>query len=53
MHVPVLQPIESPGHKLLNDKEVLNILTKYKNPIGVFSGHYHTTKIIPKSNLLL
>lgn len=52
MHVPVIEPFESSSHKLLNDKEVLEILSKYKNPIGVFSGHYHTTKIIPKGNLI-
>lgn len=51
-HVPIVEPFSSPGHKLLNDKEVLEILSKYKNPIAVFQGHYHTTKIIPKSNLL-
>ena len=28
------------------------ILEKYKNPIGVFTGHYHTTKIVQKENLL-
>lgn len=52
MHVPVIEPFASSSHTLLNDKEVLNILSKYKNPIGIFSGHYHATKIIPKGNLI-
>ncbi|MBR1753819.1 metallophosphoesterase [bacterium] len=51
-HVPIVEPFSSSGHKLLNDDKVLAVLEKYKNPIAVFSGHYHTTKIIPKDNLL-
>lgn len=51
-HVPIVEPLSSKGHKLLNDKEVLEILNKNKNPIAIFQGHYHTTKIIPKGNLL-
>lgn len=52
MHVPVIEPFASQSHKLLNANEVLNILEKYKNPIAIFSGHYHTTKIIPKGNMI-
>lgn len=51
-HVPIIEPFKSSGHKLNNDEEVLKILSKYKNPIGVFSGHYHTTRIIQKDNIL-
>ena len=51
-HVPIVEPFSSSGHKLINDKEVIEVLQKYKNPIAVFSGHYHTTKIIPKDNIL-
>jgi 3',5'-cyclic AMP phosphodiesterase CpdA len=52
MHVPAVEPFSSSSHKLLNDDEFLNILSKYKNPIGVFSGHYHATKIIPRGNII-
>ena len=52
LHVPVIEPFESSNHKLLNSDEVLSILKKYDNPIGVFSGHYHTTKIVQEGNLL-
>ncbi len=51
-HVPIIEPFSSENHKLLNADEVLAILEKYKNPIGVFTGHYHTTKIVQKENLL-
>lgn len=52
LHVPIVEPLHSEGHKLLNADEVLNILNKYKNPIAVFSGHYHTTKITQLANVL-
>ena len=52
MHTPIIEPFSSPTHRLLNDNEALTILKKYKNPIAIFSGHYHATKIIPKGNLL-
>lgn len=51
-HVPVIEPFESPNHKLLNSDELLAILGKYKNPMGIFTGHYHTTKIVQKDNML-
>ena len=51
-HVPFLEPIAVENHKLLNYQEALNILAKYKNPIAVFQGHYHVTKIEQKNNIL-
>lgn len=51
-HVPIIEPFPSPNHRLLNAAEVENIIEKYKNPIGVFQGHYHATKIIPKENVV-
>ena len=52
LHVPVIEPYNSPSHRLLNRYEVLEILHKYKNPIIVCSGHYHGTKIIQENNVL-
>lgn len=52
MHMPLVEPFPSPGHKLRNDGEVMAVLKKYKNPIGVFTGHYHTAKIEQQDNII-
>lgn len=52
MHVPVIEPFPSAGHKLLNAPEVLAVIEKYKNPIAVFQGHYHAAKITQRDNVL-
>lgn len=52
LHVPIIEPLHSENHKLLNADEVLKTINKYKNPIAVFSGHYHTTKITQMGNVL-
>ena len=52
MHVPVIEPFPSAGHKLLNAAGVQNILKKYKNPIALFQGHYHAAKITQQDNIL-
>ncbi len=52
MHVPLKEPFSSPSHKLLDDNEMMAILKKYNNPIGIFSGHYHTTKIFQEGNII-
>ncbi len=52
VHVPIIEPLHSEGHRLLNADEVLAVINKYKNPIAVFSGHYHTTKITQMKNVL-
>lgn len=52
LHVPVLEPLQSSSHELLNADKVNLILEKYKNPIAVFSGHYHTTKVTQVGNIL-
>jgi len=51
-HVPIIEPFSSPNHKLRNAEEVRSIIEKYKNPIGVFTGHYHVTKVIQHNNVL-
>ena len=52
MHVPVLEPYNSPNHRLLDADKMQEILNKYKNPIAVFQGHYHGAKITQKENIL-
>ena len=51
-HVPIIEPIPSEGHRLLNAGEVRNILEKHKNPIAVFQGHYHAAMIKQIGNVL-
>lgn len=52
MHGPVVEPLKSESHSLNNANQVLDVLLKHKAPIALFSGHYHTTKVIQKGNLL-
>ncbi len=52
MHVPLIEPFASPNHKLRNSSAVIKLLESYKNPIGVFQGHYHATKITQHDNVL-
>lgn len=52
MHVPVIEPFASPGHKLRNAGAVKSLIESYKNPIGVFQGHYHAAKITQHDNVL-
>lgn len=52
LHFPVLEPLNSSSHRLLNAGKISEILVNYKNPIAIFSGHYHTTKITQSGNIL-
>lgn len=52
LHHPLVEPLSSKSHRVLNSDEVLNVINKYKNPIAVFSGHYHTTKVTQIGNVL-
>lgn len=52
MHVPILEPFNSPNHRLLDADKVEEILNKYKNPIAIFQGHYHVAKITQKDNIV-
>lgn len=52
IHHPLVEPLKSDSHRILNADEVLKVITKYKNPIAIFSGHYHTTKITQLGNVL-
>lgn len=52
LHMPLVEPLHSESHRILNSDEVLKVINKYKNPIAIFSGHYHTTKITQCGNVL-
>lgn len=52
LHMPFIEPLSSPNHRILNADELLTVIEKYKNPIAIFSGHYHATKITQKENIL-
>lgn len=52
IHGPLVEPLHSASHVTLNADEVLKVINKYKNPIAIFSGHYHTTKITLMGNVL-
>lgn len=52
MHVPLIEPFTSPNHRLKNAVQVMSIIENYKNPIGVFQGHYHATRVVQHDNVL-
>ena len=52
MHVPLVEPFASPNHRLKNASQVMALIESYKNPIGVFQGHYHATRVIQHDNVL-
>lgn len=52
MHIPVIEPFASPNHKLRNSSQVRSLIESYKNPIGVFQGHYHAARVVQHDNVL-
>lgn len=52
MHVPLIEPFASPNHRLRNASAVMGLIESYKNPIGVFQGHYHATRVEQRGNVL-
>lgn len=52
LHFPLLEPFPSTNHRILDSDEFYAVLNKYKNPIGIFTGHYHTTKITRVNNII-
>jgi len=52
MHVPLIEPFASPNHRLKNASQVMGLIESYKNPIGVFQGHYHATRVVQHDNVL-
>jgi len=53
LHVPIVDPYASEHHNMLNGKEVFDVIGKYKNPIAIFQGHYHASKIKQINNILV
>jgi 3',5'-cyclic AMP phosphodiesterase CpdA len=52
MHIPLIEPFASPNHRLRNASQVMGLIESYKNPIGVFQGHYHATRVVQHENVL-
>lgn len=52
LHHPIIEPFSSSYHKILNTEDFYQIVDKYKNPIAIFSGHYHATKITQEKNIV-
>ncbi|MCD7780494.1 MAG: metallophosphoesterase [Candidatus Gastranaerophilales bacterium] len=52
MHFPIFPPYESKHLELLNADKLKAVLQKHDMPIALFTGHYHTTKITQKNNIL-
>lgn len=48
----MIEPFASPNHRLKNASEVMALIESYKNPIGVFQGHYHAAKVTQHDNVL-
>ena len=51
-HIPIVQPIADEHHVMDNGNDVLEVVSKYKNPIIVLQGHYHVSKIKQINNIL-
>ena len=52
IHFPPVEPYNFNNHGILNDDDLKKVLEKYNMPMAVFSGHYHTTKIRQRSNII-
>lgn len=52
LHFPLVEPFPSIHHRIINAEEFQSVLDKYTLPMAIFTGHYHTTKIIQKGNIL-
>lgn len=52
LHFPLFEPFDSEDHRIDNRKEFKALLEKYEMPIAIFAGHYHTTKIVKRGNIL-
>lgn len=52
IHFPLVTPYDSKHHEIINADEFKEVLSKYKMPIAIFSGHYHAAKITRRGNIL-
>ena len=44
-HFPVVEPIHSNTHQVLNTDEYFKVIDKHSNVVAVLSGHYHKQKV--------
>ncbi len=51
-HFPVLEPFKSKSHRILNQQDLLNVLTDSDKKILYLSGHYHATKVKMYKNVI-
>jgi 3',5'-cyclic-AMP phosphodiesterase len=51
-HFPLVYPIKSASHEVLNQEEYLALLDKHPNVKALFSGHYHVEKIQTRNGVL-
>jgi len=51
-HFPLLYPVKSESHEVINQAEYLELLDRHPNVKALFSGHYHVEKIQERSNVL-
>ena len=51
-HVPIDEPYSSSNHKMLNEQQVKDLLSNYKNPIIVLQGHYHCVRAKQRDNII-
>ncbi len=52
IHHPIFEPYNEKKHRIINTKEIENLLNSCDRPIAIFSGHYHVAKITKKKKLL-
>ena len=52
LHYPLVEPFKSESHKFIepDGTKLLNLINKYKNIIGVFTGHYHAARLFKVKN---
>ena len=51
-HFPLIEPIKSSSHAVLNRDEYFEVLDRHKNVIMLLSGHYHFTGKSIRNNVL-
>ncbi len=51
-HFPVLEPFKSKSHRILNQQDLLKVMTDSQKKILYLSGHYHATKLKMYKNVI-
>ena len=52
LHTPIMPPMDLQTHILWQKDELLKMFKNYSQPIAIFAGHFHATKIIQDGNIL-